>query len=96
LVLGPKGKVKDIAYDVGILGKKPIPGHILIKIEESLEESDLPYKIDIVDFILVSPEFRKIALSNNNEKQADKIYKQALKFPKEVDKLLKQLQKLVF
>lgn len=81
---------------MGILGKKPIPGHILIKIEESLEESDLPYKIDIVDFILVSPEFRKIALSNNNEKQADKIYKQALKFPKEVDKLLKQLQKLVF
>ncbi len=51
-------------YDIGIFGKKPIPWHILAEIEEMFEESDLPYKVDIVDFSLVSPDFKKIALSN--------------------------------
>jgi predicted nucleotidyltransferase len=54
-------------YDVGIIGKKPVPGHILVMIEEALEESDLPYRVDIVDFSLVSSAFRQFALSKIKE-----------------------------
>lgn len=50
-------------YDVGIIGKKPVPWRILSLIEEALEESDLLYKVDVVDFFLVSSNFRKVALS---------------------------------
>ena len=58
------GKAKKFSdFDIGILGKKPIPSHLIVLIEEALEESDLPYKVDIVDFSLVSSEFKKIALS---------------------------------
>jgi predicted nucleotidyltransferase len=58
------GKAKKYSdYDVGIWGKKPVPSHIMVLIEEAFEESDLPYKVDIVDFSLVSSKFKKIALS---------------------------------
>lgn len=51
-------------YDVGIRGKKALPSKIKVLIEEALEESDLPYKVDIIDFSLVSSDFKKVALSN--------------------------------
>lgn len=58
------GKAKKFSdYDVGIFGKKPIPWRILAAIEEALEESDLPYRVDVVDFSLVTSNFKKIALS---------------------------------
>lgn len=58
------GKAKKYSdYDVGIFGKKPVPWHILSIIEEDLEESDLPYKVDLVDFSLVPKKFKEIALS---------------------------------
>ena len=57
-----KGK-KYSDYDVGIWSKKPVPSSTIVLIEEAFENSDLPYRIDIVDFSLVSPEFRKVALS---------------------------------
>ncbi len=60
-MIGNAKKYSD--YDIGIWGKKPAPWHILLKIEDALEESDLPYKVDIVDFSLVSSGFRKVALS---------------------------------
>lgn len=50
-------------YDIGIFGRKPVPGRILAMIEEALEESDLPYKVEIVDFSLVSANFKKVALT---------------------------------
>lgn len=48
--------------DLGILGREKIPGHLLEKIREDLENSSIPYKIDVVDFNKVSPEFRSLAL----------------------------------
>jgi len=58
------GKAKKFSdYDIGIFGKKPVPWHVLSEIEEALEESDLPYKVDIVDFSLVPSKFKKVALS---------------------------------
>ncbi len=59
-VTGKAAKYSD--YDIGILGKNRLPSATKVYIEESLEESNIPYKIDIVDFTLVSPEFKKIAL----------------------------------
>ena len=50
-------------YDIGIWGKKPLPPKIKILIEEALEESDLPYTVDVVDFSLVPSNFKKVALS---------------------------------
>jgi predicted nucleotidyltransferase len=50
-------------YDVGIFGKKSVPWRKLALINEALEETDLPIKVDIVDFSLVSSGFRKVALS---------------------------------
>ena len=54
-------------YDIGISGSKPLPETTKFMIEEALEKSDLPYKIDIVDFSLVSPEFKKVALKKIKE-----------------------------
>ena len=50
-------------YDIGISGKKSLSSKTKVLIEEILEESDLPYKVEIVDFSLVSPGFKKVALS---------------------------------
>ncbi len=50
-------------YDIGIIGKKRVPWFILALIEEQFENSDLPFRVDVVDFSLVSPNFRKVALS---------------------------------
>lgn len=46
-------------YDIALYGKKPIEGKVLRKIKEDLENSTIPYKIDIVDFSIVSEELRK-------------------------------------
>lgn len=47
--------------DIGILGNKPI-GNAYYKIINKIEESDIPYKVDIVDFALVDEKFKEIAL----------------------------------
>jgi uncharacterized protein len=47
--------------DVGILGKKPL-GKLYYKIINLIEESVIPYKVDIVDFALVDEKFKNIAL----------------------------------
>ncbi|MBU1246946.1 nucleotidyltransferase domain-containing protein [Patescibacteria group bacterium] len=58
------GKAKKYSdYDIGILGKNSLPAKDKVLIEELLEESNIPQKVDIVDFSLVSQEFQKIALS---------------------------------
>lgn len=49
-------------YDIGILGKKELPPVTKVQIEGELEESDIPYAVDVVDFALVSDKFKKIAL----------------------------------
>lgn len=47
--------------DIGVLGNKPI-GNAYYKIINMIEESDIPYRVDIVDFTLVDEKFKKIAL----------------------------------
>ena len=53
-------KYSDI--DLGIWGKKPVSHKIMGKLESELEESDLPYRVDVVDFTVVDDQFKQQAL----------------------------------
>ncbi len=48
--------------DVGIWGKQALSLKTKIAIEEDIEESIVPYKVDIVDFWTVDETFKKYAL----------------------------------
>ena len=49
--------------DLGILGPKSIPSKNYIGLTQALEDSDLPYRTDVVDFSSVSDKFKKQALT---------------------------------
>jgi predicted nucleotidyltransferase len=48
---------------VGILGLEPLPTLIKADLETALEESIVPYKIDLIDFYQVDKDFKKEALN---------------------------------
>jgi uncharacterized protein len=50
--------------DIGILGKKVLPDNIKNRIIEEVEESVIPYKVDIVDFHDTGRKFKKFSLNN--------------------------------
>jgi predicted nucleotidyltransferase len=58
--LGKAKKYSD--YDIGIKSEKKIPLNIMTKIKIALEDSELPFKVDVVDFLNVRDEFKKEAL----------------------------------
>ena len=63
-----KGKNRKFSdFDIGILGEQEVKLQVLNRIEEELEESDIPYKVDIVDFKKVSEKFRRVALANTKK-----------------------------
>ncbi len=47
--------------DIGIIGEQPL-GKLYYKIINELEDSIVPYKTEIVDFSLVSEEFKNMVL----------------------------------
>ena len=49
--------------DIGILGSEPLPTIIKVDLESDLEESIVPYKIDLIDFYQVDKDFKKEALN---------------------------------
>ena len=49
--------------DIGILGTEPLPTLIKADLESDLEESIVPYKIDLIDFYKVDKDFKKEALN---------------------------------
>ena len=57
---GKSKKTSDI--DIGIYWETPFPRIKKIIMEEELEESNIPYYVDIIDFNDVSEEFKKVAL----------------------------------
>jgi len=59
---GENSRWSDI--DVGVWGEKKMPLEIKFQIEDDLENSDIPYKVDLVDFKNTSKKFRQIALNN--------------------------------
>lgn len=58
-VRGDSFTTSDI--DIGIQGSKKLPAKIKLDIEEDLEKLPILYKIELVDFNNVSPEFKKEA-----------------------------------
>ena len=50
--------------DIGVWGMEPLPTLIKADLEIAIEESKIPYFVDIVDFSLVDEQFRKEALKN--------------------------------
>ncbi len=54
-------------FDIGILGDKPLPLKLKYLMEEELEESNIPFNVDIVDFSLVNDDFKKVALEKTKK-----------------------------
>ena len=46
--------------DIALEGAAPLPADVLIDLEEAFGQSDLPWKVDVIDLNAVSPEFRAI------------------------------------
>lgn len=58
---GNAKKMSDI--DVGILGNNKFPTQLKFAIENEIEESIVPFKVDIIDFFDVDETFKKEALN---------------------------------
>lgn len=54
---GLAGAGSDI--DVAVLPLKPLPVGVLSSVRERLEESTIPYQVDLVDLTRTDPSFRK-------------------------------------
>jgi uncharacterized protein len=48
--------------DIGILGEKELPESCRHLLKDKIEESDIPYNVDIIDFSRASSSFRKVAM----------------------------------
>lgn len=59
---GVARKYSDI--DLGFLNSEPLSQTSLDRLTDDVEESDLPFKVDIVDFSKVEDNFRRIALKS--------------------------------
>lgn len=56
-----KGTAKPFSdLDLAIIGDKPLPLATLADLADDFSTSDLPWKVDIVDWATLSPEFREI------------------------------------
>jgi predicted nucleotidyltransferase len=54
-------KIKPYSdIDLVIVGDKPISSDILALLSLAFEESDLPYKVDILDWCMLDLDFKKI------------------------------------
>lgn len=56
---GTAQRFSDI--DLGFVSSKPLPERVKTALWEALDDSDIPYVVDIVDMQSVSPELRQLA-----------------------------------
>lgn len=45
--------------DVGIVARPPLPPALMAELREALEESTVPYRVDLVDLAEAPPEYRR-------------------------------------
>ena len=57
-VTGTSKKFSDL--DLVIITKKPLPSKVMTSLQETFSESNLPIKVDLVDWSIISEDFRKI------------------------------------
>jgi predicted nucleotidyltransferase len=46
--------------DLALIGATPLPQDTLAALREAFSESDLPWKVDLVDWATTAPAFRKV------------------------------------
>ncbi len=56
--------------DLVILNDKPLPLHIISALGEGFGESDLPFKVDLIEWARIDDDFRKIILAHGVTVQA--------------------------
>ncbi|MFT8720500.1 nucleotidyltransferase family protein [Acetobacter sp.] len=57
------GKAKPFSdLDLAVMGDEPLPLETRARLEEAFSESDLPWKVDVLDWTLVDKDFREIIL----------------------------------
>jgi len=59
---GTNRKYSDI--DLGIVARTKVPTTTMFDLEDEFDQSNLPFKVDVVDFNNVSENFKKVALKN--------------------------------
>lgn len=57
-VLGTAYASSDL--DIAIMTEKPLPPMKIVELKEAFTESELPFKVDVLDWAATMPEFRKI------------------------------------
>ena len=57
-VTGPVKKFSDL--DLAVMGEAPLAAAILTDLAEGFRESDLPFKVDVVDWATTQEHFRRI------------------------------------
>jgi predicted nucleotidyltransferase len=57
-VAGPAKPFSDL--DLAVMGDTPLPSSILADLEEDFRESDLPFKVDVVDWAATQEHFHRI------------------------------------
>jgi hypothetical protein len=58
----PNNSYGDI--DVGLWGKQPVPQTLFMQLWDALDESDVPLKVDLVDFARADAHFKQFALQH--------------------------------
>ena len=61
-VNGSNRKFSDI--DLGVKGPKELSAKEYIMIKNEFDDSDLPYRVDLIDFANVSDKFKQMSLNN--------------------------------
>lgn len=69
ILFGSRAKQSDTRVsasdvDIGIIPGNSFDRRKLVFLREYLEESTIPYKVEVVDFSMVSDEFRRLALKD--------------------------------
>jgi predicted nucleotidyltransferase len=55
------GSAKEFSdLDLAVRGDEPIPAAVLADVREAFRESDLPFKVDVVDWATTQDHFRRI------------------------------------
>lgn len=61
-VAGTAKKHSDL--DLAVVGDQALSLHAMALLKEAFEESTLPFRVDVLDWNAISPEFRKIIEKN--------------------------------
>lgn len=60
------GKAKPFSdLDLAIIGDEPLSLETRARLEEAFSESELPWKVDVLDWVLVDNGFQEIIRKNN-------------------------------